>query len=149
RRGRDVLEGAGRRGRVPRRRRGLPQDALDEVVLVRRPVADGLRFPHLGERFLALFGFQQLDRGLDGLADLGAYRLAARARLLRERARGEQGDPAKANDAEADAHGLAVRCFQRRNCSLPIRPIFFSPSRCAEAMTIATLSYLTSLLGRR
>src|SRR5213076_3068237 len=90
--------------RVPRRRRGLPQDALDEVVLVRRPVADGLRFAHLGERFLALFGFQQLDRGLDGLADLRAYRLAARARLLRERARGEQGDPAKANDAEAHAH---------------------------------------------
>src|SRR3989475_431770 len=35
------------------------------------------------------------------------------------------------------------------NCSLPISPIFFNPSRCAEAITIATLSYLTSLLGRR
>src|SRR6266487_5867089 len=39
--------------------------------------------------------------------------------------------------------------LQRMNCSLPIRPIFVIPSRCAEASTIATLSYLTSLLGRR
>jgi len=60
------------------------QETLDEVVLVRSSVADGLSFPHLGERFLALLGFQQLDRRLDGLADLGPYRLAARARLLRE-----------------------------------------------------------------
>src|SRR5882672_6626697 len=45
--------------------------------------------------------------------------------------------------------GRAGRGGQRRNCSLPMSPIFFIPRRCAEAITIATLSYLTSLLGRR
>src|SRR5207245_6508051 len=153
--GHDVVGGAASRGRVPCSGRRLPQDALDEVVLVRRPVADGLRFAHLGERFLAFLGFDQLDRGLDGLADLGSHRLrGARAGLLRERARGEQGDPAKTKKAKtkkarAGAHGTRGAGLQRRNCSLPIRPIFFNPRRCAEAITIATLSYLTSLLGRR
>src|SRR6266702_3868584 len=149
RRGGHVLEGAGRYRRFARRRRSLPQDTLDQVVLVRRPVADGLCFAHLGERFLALFGFQELDRGLDGVADLGSYRLAACPRLLGERARGEPCDPAKTNEAQAGAHEARGPGLQRMNCSLPIRPIFVIPSRCAEANTIATLSYLTSLLGRR
>src|SRR5471030_2177055 len=34
-------------------------------------------------------------------------------------------------------------------CSLPIRPIFVAPSRCADAITAATSLYGTSLLGRR
>src|SRR6266702_2328874 len=148
RRGGHVLEGARRYRRFARRRRSLPQDTLDQVVLVRRPIADGLCFAHLGERFLALFGFQELDRGLDGLADLGSRRLGARSRLLGERARGEQCDPER-NEAKAGAHEARGPGLQRMNCSLPIRPIFVIPSRCAEANTIATLSYLTSLLGRR
>src|SRR3989454_5854359 len=41
------------------------------------------------------------------------------------------------------------RAAQRMNCSLPISPIFVKPSRCAEAISIATLSYFTSLFGRR
>jgi len=86
-----------------------PRTPLDEVILVRCPVADGLGFAHLGDRFLALLRFDQLDRGLDGRADLGSHRLGARARLLRERGRGEQGDraksdEAKAHEAKADAH---------------------------------------------
>src|SRR5258708_4112464 len=35
------------------------------------------------------------------------------------------------------------------NCSWPTMPILVSPSRCAEAMTMATLRYFTSLFGRR
>src|SRR5437879_9888295 len=123
---------------------GLGDHARDHVALVRRLAGHRLRLARHGERLLRLFAFQEVDGALQRLADLGANGLRLRRLVLR--ARWRRGKRRKhCQRAEKAQHGI----LQRMNCSLPISPILVKPSRCAEAISIAKLSYFTCFSGRR
>src|SRR6185503_14397701 len=129
-----AFERARRRGGVAGRGGGLAEHPRHEIRLVRRLLGHRLRRARLHQRFLAPALLEEVDRRLQRLADLGPHGLAL---FLRERR--PQGNE---QDEKQRAH-------HRMNCSGPMMPTLVRPRRCAEASTMATLRYFTSLFGRR